>query len=71
MDKQGRLPLTCNRFDTVHVPTLIGNWGNHYRTGPGSSLSASTLPSIEVENEDDYDFRTRGRVGINERFVRC
>ena len=23
------------------------------------------------ERRRDYDFRTRGRVGINERFVRC
>jgi hypothetical protein len=47
--KAGDLILTAaqlKEIDTIHVPSLVGNWVAHYETGASASVSASVLSSI-------------------------
>jgi hypothetical protein len=47
--KAGDLVLTPaqqKEIDTIHVPSLVGNWVAHYETASGTSVSAAVLSSI-------------------------
>lgn len=39
-------PTQQKEIDTIHMPSLVGNWVAHYETGSGTSVSASVLSSI-------------------------
>jgi hypothetical protein len=40
-------PVQQKDIDTIHVPSLVGNWVAHYETNSGASLSAFVLSSSE------------------------
>ena len=46
-------PQQASDLDTMHVPSLAGNWVAHYETGSGSSLSAPVLKGI-IQTIDDF-----------------
>lgn len=46
-------PRQVTDLDTMHVPSLVGNWITHYETASGSSLSPPMLKGV-LKSIDDF-----------------